>query len=626
VRLARRYLGSTTGVTPDVFYFDQEEIRRGIGVYGDLYAYDRRSGHVTRVTRDERLLDPDVSPDGRAIACVRDAPGRRDLAIVRTSGPAPSVETLISAAGTLFNAPRWSPDGATIAVGRQRLGSRADVVLVDAATGSVRQDLTNARQRMATPAWRPDGHAVVVAAAGDDEPFNLYEYPVDGGPSRQLTHATGGATWPDISADGRLLAFVGYTADGFDLFTMPYPSTASSGDAAPAGDAPPPSTGPASARGPEGAAERAAGAAPYRPWATLAPTSWAPIVQSDDNGVRIGAGVSAYDVLQYHVYSASATWLAAPPGGVSAASRSVPDWQVSYLYNRWQPVFFAAASAQTSFFAGPANPDGTPSTAEVREHQLEAGVALPVVHTRTTQTFFGSVFRSADDYTLANGTLSRTRASARAAWSIATAHRYGYSVSPEDGIVAGGTVELVRTSLGADGDATTATADVRAYLPGLRRHDVVALRAAGGRSTGSPEMRATFLLGGPGPDVSPIDFDRGGISILRGFAADTFAGSHVALLNVDYRLPLWYPQRGAGTWPFFAQRVYAAGFVDAGHAWTRTFRLGDARTSVGAEFSADVVLGYVLPLTATAGVAWGHDGSGLVASGATTYVRIGRSF
>jgi Tol biopolymer transport system component len=41
-----------------------------------------------------------------------------------------------------------------------------------------------------------------------------------------LTHTTGGATWPDVSPDGRTLAFVGYTTGGDDLFTMPYPAPA----------------------------------------------------------------------------------------------------------------------------------------------------------------------------------------------------------------------------------------------------------------------------------------------------------------------------------------------------------------------------------------------------------------
>jgi hypothetical protein len=42
--------------------------------------------------------------------------------------------------------------------------------------------------------------------------------------------------------------------------------------------------------------------------------------------------------------------------------------------------------------------------------------------------------------------------------------------------------------------------------------------------------------------------------------------------------------------------------------------------------SADVVLGYSLPLTATLGAGWGHDGAHIVSDSGTIYVRVGRSF
>ena len=79
-----------------------------------------------------------------------------------------------------------------------------------------------------TPTWRPDGAAVIAAADLHGGPFNLYEFSVDASASpRQLTRMPGGATWPDVSADGRTIVFVGYTPDGFDLFQMPYPGSTS---------------------------------------------------------------------------------------------------------------------------------------------------------------------------------------------------------------------------------------------------------------------------------------------------------------------------------------------------------------------------------------------------------------
>ena len=72
------------------------------------------------------------------------------------------------------------------------------------------------------------------------------------------------------------------------------------------------------------------------PWPTLRPTSWSPVIESGGDQLRLGPAISGADVLRRHAYAASATWLVNAPSGVPA-SRSVPDWQVAYAYDRWQP-------------------------------------------------------------------------------------------------------------------------------------------------------------------------------------------------------------------------------------------------------------------------------------------------
>src|SRR5206468_4030128 len=172
-------------------------------------------------------------------------------------------------------------------VERHRAGSVSEIVIVDVASKATRAIVPSALGRSVTPVWRPDGQAIVAAVAGEERPFNLFEFPIDGGSPRQLTTMSGGAKWPDISADGKTIVFVGYTVDGFDLFTMPYP-TSSGADT---------SVGPYVA----GLRDRAAESDPvvgadlrvrpgdrsdgtavdYSPWPTLRPTSWTPIVESD---------------------------------------------------------------------------------------------------------------------------------------------------------------------------------------------------------------------------------------------------------------------------------------------------------------------------------------------------------
>jgi hypothetical protein len=155
---------------------------------------------------------------------------------------------------------------------------------------------------------------------------------------------------------------------------------------------------------------------------------------------------------------------------------------------------------------------------------------------------------------------------------------------------------------------------------------VLALRGAAGAATGNDALARVFHLGGASPDADPLDFGRDAISLLRGFASDTFAGTHVALTNADYRWPIARPQRGIGTWPVLLHTIHAAAFADAGHAWSRRFDWHDLKFSTGAELSLDLVAGYSFPFTATAGVAWGHDGAGVVSDTSTVYVRVGRAF
>ena len=417
-----------------------------------------------------------------------------------------------------------------------------------------------------------------------------------------------------------MIVFVGYTTDGFDVFQMPYPA----------------STPPRSCRGvpvllrPRRRRRRRHPGPSRRDGKhllpTLKPTSWSPIVESDGEQIRGGASPSGFDVLGYHSYFASATWLVSGPSGAATPNAASPDWQVYYAYDRWRPTFWMSASRETSFSAGPATDSAVPSRSTLRERQIEAGVLFPVRHVRVASLPPAALLLAVDHFPLPYRAFPRNLTAARAAWSVASAHTYSYSISPEDGANVGVTAELVRRELGSSGDATAVTADGRVYFPAFAPHHVFALRLAGGTATGDPTLGRTFHLGGAGPNIAPINFGSGAISLLRGFPADSFAGSRVALMNADYRWAIARPQRGAGTWPVFVHTLHAAVFADAGHAWTRTFAAHDLKVAAGGELSFELIGAYSVPFTVTTGIAWGRDGSHTVSSGATAYVRIGRAF
>jgi outer membrane protein assembly factor BamA len=236
------------------------------------------------------------------------------------------------------------------------------------------------------------------------------------------------------------------------------------------------------------------------------------------------------------------------------------------------------------------------------------------------------VIRSVADGTLGVSAFSRERTPLRASWQTVTARTYGYSISPEDGLAVGAATEIVRRDLGSFADATTTTGDARAYLPGLAPHHVIALRLAGGASIGTAAAGRTFLLGGDSPGDGVVDFGSSAFALLRGFDPNSFAGSRVAIANVEYRWPIARPQRGHGTWPLFLHTLHGALFADAGDAWTRTFDRRAIKTSVGAQLSANLVAGFFAPFTVSAGMAYGHDGSGTLADRVTTYFRVGKGF
>jgi hypothetical protein len=647
-RMTDRFGGETEAVGRDVIYFDQEERWRNAGQYRDLYAFDRRTGRVRALTHEARVAEPDLSPDGTQIVAVRSRAGARDLVLLpaQANPPISADQIVVLAAGpeTQFDAPRWSPDGRFIAAERHRPGHFSEIVVVDVATRDVRVVAARADTRWVTPAWRPDGRAIVAAADVDEHVFNLYEIPIDEPIARPLTHTTGGATWPDISSDGRTIVFVGYTADGFDVFRAPYRVDAEhavaidvDADAASLVSPEPDSRSrrASALRSPGGLkpagyedSNDAAGVTsrPYSPWSTLAPTSWTPMLEQSGRASRAGVSVAGSDVLGYHAYAAALAWLVSQPAGTPSVGAASPDFGASYSYTRWTLQPWVAVSRSTSFFGVLPAAGDVPATATLRERQIETGLLLPRVHVHQSQAVRLSYIRTIADILLPDGTATVNRSAMRGSWTIGTAKMFGYSISPERGVLAGVTAEAVRRALGADDDATNVTGDVRAYVPGLARHHVVALRIAGGASRGDGNAQRVFLLGGGFAAPGPGNFSSEAFSLLRGFAVDSFAGTHVAIANADYRLPLWRPERGIGPLPVFLHTVHASVIADAGQIWTEQFSRRDLKYAAGAELSADVVLGYALPLTFATGAAWGHDGSGLVADGWRTYVRVGKAF
>ena len=606
VQVATRVGGEQISVSADNrVLFDQVEYVRSVALQSDLYAYDAAAGRVYRLTREQRAADPDVSPDGKTVVCIVQTPEGRAVATMPLTRSSNEGQPKLIAVdgGADFASPRWSPDGRAVAVERRLAGGPSQIVLLDPRAGTVERIVTTSvRGRNTTPAWSPDGRTIFFSSDRDGGPFQIYAANLAAGTLRRLESAGRSAQSPALSPDGARIVFVGYTPSGYDLFAMAL------GDARwqdVANDTPlatprfqdPSRTQAVEARG------------AYSPFRTLLPRFWTPIIEEDGERTSVGAATAGMDALGRHSYYGAASW----------STRGRPDWSTGYAYDRWRPTFFADVSDdQEPWRSG-----------DIRVRELNVGALMAFRRVRRTQTVTGTFHAANERIDCASCDPAvvgdADRRALRAGYVFDSSRGFGYSISREEGVSAALSAEWTASGLGADGDAGALVADLRGYRATRPGHAVIAARVAGARAWGDEAVRRVFAVGDTSASVPVLDFGLGAISLLRGFEAADLNGRHAVVANLDYRVPLAWIERGAGTWPFFVRSLHGALFSDFGSAWDDTRGGNDWRASFGAELSADVVVGFSLPLTVSGGVAFRHDPTHQ-SGGPTMFARIGRAF
>src|ERR1700681_4222484 len=191
------------------------------------------------VFRVQVASDPQISPDGKHIVYVRQsadvASDRRfsNLWIVNFDG---SEHRPLTTGTYSDSSPRWSPDGTRVAFVSDRDGksqlyvhwmdSGQTAKLTDvAADGGAPRQLTTGNFPHGPGAgdfggsyvsWAPDGKSLIFSMNGtanyEYEPLHteLFEIRVGDGSLMQLTHRNGPNQSPDISPDGKLIAYTGF--------------------------------------------------------------------------------------------------------------------------------------------------------------------------------------------------------------------------------------------------------------------------------------------------------------------------------------------------------------------------------------------------------------------------------
>lgn len=632
--LVARASGNHVSFEPSCgFVFDSVAPSRRRYYFNDLFRQPKGTrserglrGSRERLTTGRRAREPEVSPDGRRIAYVTQRAGTTTLRIadITPEGSIENERTLVpSARYEQAFAPRFSHDGKRIAYSSWTYGGYRDVRVVDVKTGKfwqVTRDVALDQQ----PSWSPDDRYLYFTSDRTGI-ANVYAYDMATARLRQVTNVLTGAYMPEVSPDGKTLAYLGYTADGFDLFSMPLEPSSFLEPVDPPGQRARPHPDPPHKRW---RVER------YDPLPTLRPHSYELEHGPGAFGNTLKVMTDGADVVGHHAFRA--TMLVPyesgePSGSLVYAYRRLPmDFVLSgfrsvaprrgYLYGDRQPLITETFTGVSTGIAYTEPGEADVQTVSLYYTLGEFDSKLPV---GTAADPYSRVTRDPHRGFLGMVSLG---------WGYSNADAALYSIGAERGFTAVANVDLASRETGSDDTLAAVFGRVTGYLPmPWADHHTLAVAASGAAAVGSYPRRGLYYTGGFVTDAPLVDAYTDGIRqggfVLRGYEPAALIGSQYNLLNTEYRFPIVYADRGVATLPVFLRTISGTVFADYGGAYDTLdleapfdqFHLG-----VGGELWVDLVFGYHARGTLRLGYARGFGSAAI--SGGQTYAVVASAF
>ncbi len=521
-----------------------------------------------RLTEGQRTPFVDVRADGKQVVFTVNSRGTQYLEIAEIGKDGKLENKRDLAPSQRFEqvyTPRYSPDGKLVAYSHWRAGGYRDVRVVDVATGSVRA-ITNDRALDMQPVFSADQKTLYFSSDRSGIP-NIYAYDLATGALKQVTNVRTGALSPAVSDDGKTLVYQGYSTRGYDLYSMALdPSRFLDAPAAP-NDRPDPVAAPVPTRITK---------KPYNPLYTVRPRSWlAEFAPGKFSDTAFSLTTDGADIAGLHRISFRIT---ADPGAPS------PDMALSYTYSRL-PVDFGLRLFHTVSPRGGYRINDEDVTYNERATGVTAGVTLPIndeFHRQSIGLSY-SLAAYSGDFPVGDAVDPWSTITERPPeGTIGIVHLGYYFSNVEEGLRTPGPARGFSLSLGVDfGGQPTASAfstyafdaTLTGYIPNpWIKHHTLALRASGGVSGGTFPRGNTYFVGGYNlarasvPD-SILSGVFNGSFVVRGYPANSFGGKEFVLGNAEYRFPIYVPEIGASTLPFYLRRIDGNLFTDMGGAF-----------------------------------------------------------
>ncbi|MBZ0273416.1 hypothetical protein K8I61_15360 [bacterium] len=539
----------------------------------DLYIHDPDKLIDRRLTRGERVRDPDVHPDGTWVVAI----AQKDAAskIVRVDLETGELADLTSfdrfTHPVHLSEPAFSPDGETIALSVWHEDGNRDIFLFDWRSGAFER-VTDASSRDVDPVFSPDGKTLYFVSDASGI-HNVYALDLASRRLARVTNVVNGAFYPTPSPDGKRLAMIQYSARGFDLHVMNLADADGRGE----GVVRPRSNAIRPGGVTAGLEDRARESDPaielYSPWSTLRPSYWMPNYSLAWFGERtissLGLQTSGIDSIGRHSYAVDLNY---------RFERGFLSGAVAYAYDRFRPTLRASAS-RIGLDYGNIAEDETGDTHNFFLLRNAAAAGASYLFTDEFSVFGNFLVQYFERDTQIDEPRNRLpeegiMSGPRAGVVFSNAEGYQLSVAPENGGVYIASVAADNRVFGSEYDVASAILALRQFVSIPWRNNVLDLRLFAGAAQGDELYRTPFRIGGYTQEDLTAQTATNTF-FLRGFAPGDLRGERAAVGSIDYRAPLWYQQTGFSTQPIYFDTLSASVYANAGKAWMGELDVND---------------------------------------------------
>lgn len=551
-------------------YVLDNELYRSFSLHYDVFS----TTEAGQLTEKLRAVSLDFTPKEEILAITQNA-GDYTLALYDKKGK--HIRTLLGPTTTTLSHARLSSDGKQVVFcAMESMVAATHLYLLNPENGEMQQ-LTEGRFTDLHPAFSADGSKVVFSSDRSGI-FNLHELTLASGELARLTNLTGGAFYPDVAPDGKSVALSEFTHKGYriallernqpelDKQTLAFKKI-SANDLMAAHASP-----------------AAIATKDYSVFPSILPSAWFPWVMFYSNAPKLASlGVSVYglDALQRDFIGVGYS------RGINSGNNNA---DLFFETQRFYPDFYISPYVTVGEICNGLCYAG-----------FNAGMVLPFYKYYTRHTGYASTYYDYDRY------YGATDNSLTLGYSFSNTQFFARSVSPENGRSLGASATLRRYAETSSYAAYAGTFSNLAfsyteYLPGFFRNNVLAARAYVAQSLDIGSGNLGYS------DASRYAVFGWGTRV-RGYG-NSFVGTGLTVLSLEYRFPIYQPDWGFFRVPVFFKDFYGKVFADAGQSYSGLPEFSRTRTSAGAEVGLSSVFGYRYYWSAFAGYARGFNEGG----------------